>query len=334
MKTLMTVLLFVSAVMAMADDSREVSQELLRIHGNASLSNAEKLELITAVRDRPGLSPEARGEAVVRRLNHLIHQMNDRGNATIEAAEFLETGPTRAGQTYTAADIVMSSLPIEERMDYASNINLPSQFSSKLKMNALVAMSDEKAKTSPSEAFEFLSNSPIWVEAVKYDVPLSVVTEKLAAYAAAALRSDALEWAKANYAVSDLKSVNRAIDIVTRAFRVSDNNIIRANQFIDFQKSGAGVNPLSGVESPDLIEEKIGSIERPPGLEFLYMLYSGNFANALDLARVEYATASNANISKAVDKIAQVLKAKDQNVIRANAYIQSQKDQIPFDLSL
>jgi len=159
----------------------------------------------------------------------------------------------------------------------------------------------------------------------------------LAIYSAAARRPDALQWAKANYTLSNLAQVNNAIDIVTRAFRAADGNIARANAYIDYQKSGTGENPLAEITLPAALLEHIAKIDPTSAslpARINLNIAKGDFAGALDLAKTDYATANRENLSRSVDRIATVLKAHDGNVLRANDYIQSQKDQKPFDLTL
>lgn len=335
---LIAMLLPCAAIAQIPDEpTKAISNEVKAIQSDRSLSPAQKVERLTALATRNDIPKQAKEIATVARIQALVATKH-RDQALAEADAFLASDPESPTHRFRAAIVRLSQTPAAEKDAYAKAIGLPDDLAVQLRLTAATQIADAKAKTDPGAAFDYLLASPYWTHNAAAPVfPLQSTLTKLAEYAAAARRPDALQWAKANYDICDLAQINRAIDVVTRAFRATDGNIVRANAFIDHQKTGEGDNPLAGTAVPPALLARLGEndLANVPSVTRIRLLIAkGDFPAALDAAKTEYATASRENLSRAVDRIAAVLKAHDGNVLRANAYIQSQKDQKPFDLTL
>jgi hypothetical protein len=335
---LIAMLLPCAAIAQIPDEpTKAISDEVKAIQSDRSLSPAQKVDRFTSLATREDIPKHAKEIATVARIQALVNARQG-DQALTEADAFIASGPESPYQRYLAATVRLSQTPAAEKDAYVEAADLPDDLAVRLRLAAATQIADAKAKTDPSAAFDYLLASPYWTrDAAGSGFPLPSTLTKLAEYAAAARRPDALQWAKANYDLCDLAQINRAIDVVTRAFRATDGNIVRANAFIDHQKTGEGDNPLAGTAMPPALLARLGEIDLasvPSATRIQLLIAKGDFPAALDAAKTEYATASRENLSRSVDRIAAVLKAHDGNVLRANAYIQSQKDQKPFDLTL
>jgi len=338
--TLIAMLLPCVAVAQIPDErTKAVSDEVKAIQSDRSLTPAQKVDRFTGLAAQPDLPKHAREVATVARIQALANA-KQADQALSEADAFIASGPVSTYQRYLAAVVRLAQTPLAGKEAYVAEqaAALPDDLSVRLRLAAATQIAEAKSKTDPAGAFDYLLASPYWtIDAGGSGFPLPATLAKLAEYAAAARRPDALQWAKANYAICDLAQINRAIDIVTRAFRATDGNIVRANAYIDHQKTGEGDNPLAETAMPPALLARIGEIDAASALaatRVQLLVAKGDFSGALDVAKTDYATASRDNLSRSVDRIAAVLKAHDGNVQRANAYIQSQKEQKPFDLTL
>ncbi len=330
---------YVASAQTMDEQTRAVFNEVKSIQADRSLDLTQKLGEFTRIAAQSDIPKHAKEIAAVARIQALANAKQS-DQVRSEADAFTASEPWSEYQCYLASTIRLSQTPPADKEAYATaqSAGLPDDMSIRLRLAAAAQIAEDKSKSDPSAAFDYLLTSPFWsLNAGGSGFPLHTTIANLAKYAAAARRPDALQWAKAYYTLCDLAQINRAIDFVTRAFRATDGNIVRANAFIDHQKTGEGENPLAGIELPPVLLARIGEIDTTnvlPATRVQILSAKGDFAAALDLAKSEYATASRENLSLSVDRIASVLKAHDGNVLRANAYIQAQKDQKPFDLTL
>ena len=139
---------------------------------------------------------------------------------------------------------------------------------------------------------------------------------------------DALNWALVYYRIADLRSpraVEESINIVATALKATDFNITRANAWVEGQNTG------------------VPAVEFTNGEQVLPKALSGisAFSPILDTplrfvaAKEQYRTAkTSAQVDMAIYRIANVLKAHDLNLVRANAWIEAQKSGTTFDLAL
>ncbi len=132
--------------------------------------------------------------------------------------------------------------------------------------------------------------------------------------------ADAMAWAKLAYFTQDFAQTQAGIDCVTGAFRAQDN-IAAAKAFIDYQESGTGANPLASVPLPN-----VTFVQLTPDVEALNKAVAGDMQGALDVATAAYATTpAGPNYQSAVAFRAKWLRNFDGNLVRANAFVTSQK---------
>ncbi len=337
---ILTLLIPFAALAQVPDDaSKAIVAQARAIRADSSISNAEKLTRIAELATQPDLPAPAREFLTGSRLN-LLAVTKQFAQVIDEADAFLASNPVDPTQRYAAASTRLSATPPDEKLAFAtSDLGLTDTFAAQLELAAVTQVANALAQTDPKAAFDYLLSSPVWTMQANLasGISLQNTVSRLAELAASARQPDALQWAYANYAICDLARINHAIDIVTQAFRAQDENVIRANAYIEYQKTGAGENPLANQGIPQSLAERLAAVnltETHTASRVAILIAQGDFEAALDVAKTDYATAPRATLSRAVDRIAAVLKAHDGNVIRANAYIQSQKDQTPFDLTL
>jgi hypothetical protein len=145
-----------------------------------------------------------------------------------------------------------------------------------------------------------------------------------------ALRSsDVLSWAKLMYMVQDFSHSQAGIDAISSAFRCLDTNLVRANQFIAFQTSGTGTNPLAGVEIPT----GVTFLGISPAVQALNYGMSGDYQDAIVTANTVFANApSGPKLNNAVSLMAQWLRNKDGNLARSNQFVSAQTQGTSFNV--
>lgn len=144
--------------------------------------------------------------------------------------------------------------------------------------------------------------------------------------------SESINWALIYYRLADNEdNINEAIDYVAQAIKAKDFNLTRANAFIESQNAG-GENILSKGEmaAPAVLNDFSNQ-----ATSFSEFLIVGNLEQALSSALKSYRSAGTSSaIDLAILNIAKVLRAHDLNLVRANAFIEAQKNGTPFDLEL
>jgi hypothetical protein len=137
---------------------------------------------------------------------------------------------------------------------------------------------------------------------------------------------DALGWAKLCYLTATFASTQGGVNTVTQALRAADGNLIRANAFISAQKDPSLPNVLADVKTPD--------VKLPLSLSNVAAVIAGDKAGGLKAAYQNYVTANgNVQLNAAIDSVAQTLRDVDGNLIRANAYVDAQKNGTAFVIS-
>ena len=160
----------------------------------------------------------------------------------------------------------------------------------------------------------------------------------------------ALAYAKLYYDLAPLDEIEGAIEVVSRCMRTVDMDVVRTNQFLEFQKFGPGgpdgkaagkealVNPLAGVKSPlppetlkalgDLAAKTVPAGERvyePLRDRGTLALALGRPEEALALYRAAYSAASIGQVKEVSALAPRALKAIDGGVWRVNLYLKYQK---------
>ncbi len=143
---------------------------------------------------------------------------------------------------------------------------------------------------------------------------------------------DALEWAKASYAVRPFSQTREGINAVNAALLAQGGNINEANRFIAYQTSGEGDNPLAGVAYPDAAKKVTDYTS--PVLAIYGKVFKGQNAAAVQDAVARFEQFNNPGaINANVDLVASILRDIDGNVVRANAYVEAQKNGETFDIA-
>ena len=139
---------------------------------------------------------------------------------------------------------------------------------------------------------------------------------------------DVLNWAKLAYLQTDFPHTQDGINAVSSAFRALDTNLVRANQFIAFETSGTGTNPLAGVTVP-----QVTFLGTDPATQALNAGVTGNTLQALRIAVGQFSTAAVGNdLNKATALVAQWLRNIDGNLVRANAFVTAQTQGQPYTI--
>jgi hypothetical protein len=139
---------------------------------------------------------------------------------------------------------------------------------------------------------------------------------------------DVLNWAKLVYFLNDFPHTQDGINAVSSAFRALDTNLVRANQFIAFETSGTGNNPLAAVTVP-----QVTFLGADPATQALNAGVAGNPLQALRIAVGQFSTASvGNNLNKATALVAQWLRNIDGNLVRANAFVTAQTQGQPYTI--
>jgi hypothetical protein len=137
--------------------------------------------------------------------------------------------------------------------------------------------------------------------------------------------TDVLAWAKLNYQYSDFSQTQAAVSLVAAGFRAVDLNLVRANQFIAFQQTGTGTDPLASVPMPTL--PPVVTVMTGPNDIFGAVstaILSGDKMGALRAAAGAFAAAADRDLNAAAAVVAKALRNMDENLVRANAYVQAQ----------
>jgi len=139
----------------------------------------------------------------------------------------------------------------------------------------------------------------------------------------------AVNWALQSYRNTSIRAsrhVDNTVQAVAKALKAKDFNLIRANAWIESQNTGEpGV-----VFTPEelALPTALAPVADKP------WIIAGTQAQ-LDIAKQDYRDSSTSvRIDVAIIDIANVLKAKDLNLARANAWIEAQKTGQAFDLKL
>jgi len=141
--------------------------------------------------------------------------------------------------------------------------------------------------------------------------------------------SDVLSWVKLVYESEPFQQTQAGIDAVSSAFRSLDTNLVRANQFIAFEKSGTGTDPLAGAPLP-----QVTFVGVSPAVQALNAGVGGNNISALTIAVNAFATApSGPQLNTATAFVAQWLRNIDDNLVRANAFVTAQTNGQPFTIA-
>lgn len=138
---------------------------------------------------------------------------------------------------------------------------------------------------------------------------------------------DAVNWTMVLYRLTDIKTqyrVDAAIGLVASALKAKDFNLTRANAFVEGQNTGQPA-----------VEFTAGELALPPVIANLSVFANLDTTAALAAAKESYRQAkTSAQVDAAIYRIADVLKAHDLNLARANAWIEAQKNGETFDLTL
>ncbi len=137
---------------------------------------------------------------------------------------------------------------------------------------------------------------------------------------------DLVRWAKLLYTLSNFRQTQAGIDAVSSALRAMDGHLARANAFIQFQKDGVGDAPLGDVSLPQV--ELIGIT---PEAKARQLAVAGKPVDALKVAVGVFATApAGPRLNAATALVAQCLRNIDGNLVRANAFVETQSKGEPF----
>jgi len=141
-------------------------------------------------------------------------------------------------------------------------------------------------------------------------------------------RAEALSAAKGAYACCRFtdEEIKRHADLVVTTF-TAVGDVVKANGFLAAQENPDAENPLSAIPWPEIADEDkevmLGNTRGDVHLQVCALLYFGQYDEALGLATMRLAEAKEAGaISACVDSIARCFKAKDLNLVRANAFLQ------------
>lgn len=143
---------------------------------------------------------------------------------------------------------------------------------------------------------------------------------------------DALSWAKASFAVLPFSKTGTGANTVNAALLAKSGNLGEANKFIAYMGSGTGANPLAGVDYP-------AAAKRLTNFSSDTMAVYGDIFKGKNREAVQRAVSlfsgfdNPAAVNAHVDLVASLLRDIDGNVVRANAYVEAQKDGKPFTLS-
>ena len=135
--------------------------------------------------------------------------------------------------------------------------------------------------------------------------------------------SEAVNYALALYCSKPFNKlqINSTVSTVAKALKAKDMNLMRANAFIACQNTGVGAPTITSGERAlptVLAASPVAHLFQPASLE---------------TAKAKYRSAATSGaVDAGVYEIAEVLKGMDLNLVRANAWIKSQKDGTPFDL--
>lgn len=159
---------------------------------------------------------------------------------------------------------------------------------------------------------------------------LAYMTWYIATAAARVNHPQAVNFALAAYrtaSMADAKALDRAVSSVAAALKAADMNLARANAWIDSQNTG---QPGVTFTSAELATPAV--LASVPAVAAIVM---ADPAKALAAAKAQYRVAATSKaIDAAIYGIADVLKAHDLNLARANAWIAAQKGGESFDLTL
>lgn len=140
---------------------------------------------------------------------------------------------------------------------------------------------------------------------------------------------DAVNWAKAAYAVAPFSGTRTGVNLVNSALLAKSGNLNEANQFLAYQATGEGVNPLAEVAYPDVLAALTDF--QSETLAVYGKVFKGQNAEAVRLAISKFVNfTSPSAINNNVDLVASVLRDIDGNVVRANAYVEAQKNGTTF----
>jgi len=139
--------------------------------------------------------------------------------------------------------------------------------------------------------------------------------------------SDVLSWVKLNYYVTDFGNTQAAINSVSSGFRALDLDLVRANQFIAFQKDGTGTDLLTVIPLPQL------PVIIVPITPTLRAILSGDKLAALRSAAGDFAAADPAYLNAAAGAVAMTLRNIDDNIVRANGFADAQSKGQPYPIT-
>jgi hypothetical protein len=145
---------------------------------------------------------------------------------------------------------------------------------------------------------------------------------------------DALSWAELIYYMQPYNKSQDGINAVTTAFRALDLNLYRANQFIAYESSGTGTNPLAGTALPSGVVFNNSFSLLGPATPALNLALSGSNTAALNLAVSNFATARQGKfLNAATAFVAQWIRNCDGNIVNANAYMAAQAAGQPYTIT-
>lgn len=160
---------------------------------------------------------------------------------------------------------------------------------------------------------------------VNYNTILSIFNFKLATRS-----SDVLSWAKLVYVVTPFNNSQSGINAVTKALRALDGGITRSNLFIKFQ-DGVGTNPIADVELPSLSKYGIFLANVKDNVAN-YIVNNDNISALKYVVSVFAVSAPGDQMNAAISNIAMILRNIDMNLVRANQYVDAQKNNTTFDI--
>ncbi len=140
-------------------------------------------------------------------------------------------------------------------------------------------------------------------------------------------RAEALSAAKGAYACCRFtdEEIKRNADLVVTTF-TAVGDVVKANGFLAAQENPDAANPLAEIPWPEIADEDkqvmLGNTRGDVHLQVCALLYFGQYDEALGLATMRLAEAKEGDaISACVDSVARCFKAKDLNLVRANAFL-------------
>ncbi|XHR29604.1 MAG: hypothetical protein ACFUZC_03410 [Chthoniobacteraceae bacterium] len=245
-------------------------------------------------------------------------------------ADSVITDPTLSGKLDTQAPTLLASAitfktdaiaALDDKIAYISSqfgntlLDEPQTLRLKSKYGGLVAQKAQKLYDTQDYAGAVATATPVLGFGGSPSEISVIFRSKLA------LRSpDVLSWAKLVYLLQGFGQTQSGIDAISSAYRSLDTNLVRANAFIQYQKDGAGTNPIASVQLPS-----VKFISTSSSAQALNKSLAGDSIGALKIAVNAFASApSGTQLNNATAFVAQWLRNNDGNLVRANNFVSAQ----------